>query len=164
MRIIDLLLPEYDREMGLVRKTLERVPEDRFAFKPHERSWSIGELAGHLANLPTWASETMKHTALDLPSGARLDPPADRAALLASFDERVRDARQRLAGASDAELMVPWTFKVDGREFFTMPRATVLRNFVLNHAVHHRGQLTVYLRLLDVPVPSLYGPSADEGA
>jgi uncharacterized damage-inducible protein DinB len=163
MRIIDLLLPEYDREMGLVRKTLERVPGDRFDFKPHDKSMSLGQLAGHLGTIPTWATETMKGTELNLKSdGPRLPAPDSRDALLAAFDGHVKDGRQRLADASDAELLVPWTFKVDGKALFTMPRATVLRNFVLNHAVHHRGQLTVYLRLLDVPVPSLYGPSADE--
>jgi uncharacterized damage-inducible protein DinB len=164
MRIIELLLPEYDREMGLARRVLERVPVERFAFKPHPRSMSLGELAGHLAHIPSWATEAMRATELALKrSEARLDVPETRDGLLAVFDTHVREGRRRLVDASDAELQVPWSFIVDDEVLFTMPRVTVLRTFVLNHAVHHRGQLTVYLRLLDVPVPAMYGPSADEG-
>lgn len=162
MPLIDLLLPEFDREMGLVRKVVERVPDAQLSFRPHTKSMSAGELATHLSNIPLWAAETMRTRELDLPSDARATVPDTVAAIVAHFDAQVADARRRLVDASDAELMIPWTFKVDGAALFTMPRVTVLRTFVLNHAVHHRGQLTVYLRLLDVPVPSLYGPSADE--
>lgn len=163
MRIIELLLPEYDREMGLARKVLERVPGDRFAFAPHPRSMTLGELAGHVANLPRWAAETLRGTEFEMtPAGATVGTPASTAALLEAFDAHTRVARQRLVDVSDAELLVPWSLKVDGAVLFTMPRVTVLRSFVLNHLVHHRGQLTVYLRMLDVAVPSLYGPSMDE--
>lgn len=163
MRIIDLLLPEYDREMGLARRVLERVPEEQFAFQPHPRSMSLGKLASHLAQIPSWASATMRGTALELAmSDARVVLLDTTAALLATFDRHVREGRQQLVDASDAELQVPWSFIVDDAVLFTMPRVTVLRTWVLNHAVHHRGQLTVYLRLLEVPLPPLYGPSADE--
>lgn len=162
MPLIDLLLPEFDREMGLSRRVLERVPDGGVSFKPHPKSMSAGELATHLSNIPFWAAETMRTKELDLPSDAKATVPGTTAAILAHHDAQVADARRRLVGVADAELMIPWTFKVDGTALFTMPRVTVLRTFVLNHAVHHRGQLTVYLRLLDVPVPSLYGPSADE--
>lgn len=165
MHIIDLLLPEFDREMALTRRALERVPDDRLDFAPHPRSMTLRQLAGHLAWLPYWVVEAMQRTEFDWRRGDPVpEPPAARDALLAQFDDRVKAARGRLAGSSDAELLVPWTFKVDGTVQFTMPRVTVLRTFVLNHTVHHRGQLTVYLRLLDVPVPSLYGPSGDEAA
>ncbi|MDP1569908.1 MAG: DinB family protein [Vicinamibacterales bacterium] len=163
MRIIEWLLPEYDREMGLTRRALARVPMDRADFRPHPRSMTLGALATHLATMPSWATETMTRTELGLRSSERIDPLATREALVAAFDGHVSRGRTHLASASDAELMVPWSFLVDDEVLFTMPRLAVLRTFVLNHTVHHRGQLTVYLRLLDVPVPSLYGPSADEG-
>ena len=165
MQIIELLLPEFDREMGLARRVLERAPEGRFAYRPHPRSMSLGELAGHVAHLPSWATETMQGTEFAMTRAeARRGPPESRTALLNEFDSHVSRARRLLAGASDAELLVSWSLKVDDEVLFTMPRVTVLRGFVLNHLVHHRGQLTVYLRLLDTPVPSLYGPSADEGS
>ena len=163
MQIIELLLPEFDREMGLARRVLERAPEGQFAYRPHPRSMSLGELAGHVAHLPYWATETMRGAEFAMTrSEARRDAPESRTVLLNEFDGHVSCARRLLAGASDAELLVPWSLKVDGDVLFTMPRVTVLRGFVMNHLVHHRGQLTVYLRLLGTPVPSLYGPSGDE--
>jgi uncharacterized damage-inducible protein DinB len=162
MSILDALLPEFDHEMATTRRVLERVPEARFAWKPHEKSMSLGELAGHLANIPNWCTITLKGTSLDLATLERNQPPATAAALLKGFDERTATARERLAAATDPEFMVPWTLKHGDQEFFTMPRISVLRTFVMNHAIHHRGQLTVYLRLNNVPVPAVYGPTADE--
>ena len=165
MPIADALLAEFDREMTTTRRVLERVPEERFDWKPHARSFSIGALAAHVASLPTWAVETLTRSEIDLDPGR--PPPAappSRRELLAAFDTNAAAARTALAGRSDAELTGMWSLTRGGRTLFSMPKAVVLRSFVFNHLIHHRGQLTVYLRLLDVPVPSVYGPSADEPA
>ena len=152
--------------MANTRRALERVPEDRLGWQPHPKSWSMGNLATHLANLPSWTNIAVKENQLDLAPGGveppRLPPAASRQELLQRFDENVKAARACLADASDPELLAPWTLLRAGTALFTMPKVGVLRSFVFNHIVHHRGQLTVYLRLNDVPVPSLYGPSADE--
>lgn len=165
MALVDALLPEFDHEMAVTRTVLERVPEEKFDWKPHAKSFSLGALATHVATLPTWGTETLTRAEFDI--GVGQQPPMalpSRKEVLATFDKNVADARAALAGKSDAELMSMWSLKRNGRTIFSMPKTTVLRSFVLNHLVHHRGQLTVYLRLLDVPVPSIYGPSADEPA
>jgi uncharacterized damage-inducible protein DinB len=164
MSIAESLLPEFDREMGLTRRLLERVPDGQFAWKPHDRSMTLGRLAEHLAELPMWAKVTIEDSGTDMAIGRPESyvPPGTRAAVLQMFDANVSRARAALSGRSDAELMAPWTLKAQGKELFTMPKATVLRGFVMNHMVHHRGQLSVYLRLHNVPIPSMYGPSADE--
>ncbi len=165
MALVDALLPEFDHEMAKTRTVLERVPEEKFDWKPHARSFSLGVLATHVATLATWATETLTRGDIDLDPNQ--PPPSSlpsRADLLAAFDRNVADARAALAGKTDAELLAMWSLKRGGRTLFTMPKTAVLRSFVLNHLVHHRGQLTVYLRLLDAPVPSIYGPSADEPA
>ena len=162
MPILDALLPEFDHEMATTRRVLERAPEAQFNWKPHDKSMSMGELAGHLANIPFWCTATLQDTSLDLAHYPRNAPPATRADLLKGFDERVTAARARLVSTTDPEFMVPWTLKHGDQEFFTMPRISVLRTFVMNHIVHHRGQLTVYLRLNNVPLPPIYGPTADE--
>ena len=166
MSIVQSLLPEYDHELATTRRLLERVPEAEFAWKPHPKSMTLGQLAGHVANIPFWCSATMAATFYDLAASndkeARLEAPESRAVLLEEFDKKVAAARASLANATDAEMMAPWTLKAQGKELFTMPKATVLRGFVMNHMVHHRGQLSVYLRLQNIPVPSMYGPSADE--
>ena len=162
MPLVDALLPEFDREMSTTRKVLERVPDDRFDWKPHAKSFSLGELAGHIANLPTWGEEALTKSEIDVGNGQRPTAPPSRAAMLKSFDRNVATVRAALAGKTDPELMAIWTLKRNGKTLFAMPKTTVLRSFVLSHVIHHRGQLTVYLRLLDLPVPSVYGPSADE--
>jgi uncharacterized damage-inducible protein DinB len=165
MALVDALLPEFDHEMTTARTVLERVPEAKLDWKPHVRSFSLGVLATHVAMLPTWATETLTRGEIDLdPNQASPSALSSRGDLLAAFDKNVADARAALAGKTDAELLAMWSLKRGGRTLFTMPKAAVLRSFVMNHLVHHRGQLTVYLRLLDVPVPSIYGPSADEPA
>jgi uncharacterized damage-inducible protein DinB len=161
MAIADALLPEFDREMTTTRKLLERVPEDRLAWKPHAKSWSLGELATHVATLPGWGAATLNLAEIDM-TGPPNTAATSRADLLGRFDKNVAETRAALVGKSDAEMMAPWSLKQSGRTVFTMPKAAVWRGFVLNHIVHHRGQLSVYLRLNDVPVPSIYGPSADE--
>lgn len=166
MAIKDSILPEYDHEMATTRKVLERVPEDKKDWQPHAKSMSLGRLSQHLATLPGWVMATMKQTELHMnpPGGPPYSPPEfeSKAAALALFDQNVREGREAIVAAEDAEFMVPWTFKSGGHTVFTLPRVAVLRSFVTNHIIHHRGQLSVYLRLNDVPVPSIYGPSADE--
>ena len=164
MPIVDALLPEFDHEMTVTRKLLERVPEDRLDWKPHQKSMSLGQLAQHVATIPMWGSVTMNQTELDVAGQPGLPPAKSQAELLALFDRHVADTRAALIGKGDGEFMVPWALKQGSRTIFSMPRASVWRSFVLNHLVHHRGQLSVYLRLNDVPLPSMYGPSADEGS
>jgi uncharacterized damage-inducible protein DinB len=166
MSIADALLPEFDREMGVTRRLLERVPDGTFAWQPHARSMTLGRLAEHLAELPQWIGATVDQSGVDLAAARRPEgyqPPATCAAVLAMFDQNVKAARAALAGRTDAELMAPWSLRRGEQLVFTMPKAGVLRAFVMNHIVHHRGQLSVYLRMHDVPLPSIYGPSADEG-
>jgi len=164
MSIAESLLPEFDHEMGLTRRILDRVPDGQFAWKPHDKSMTLGRLAEHLAELPGWARVSIVENGIDMASGRPPGyvAPATKAAVLAMFDKNVADARAALTGRTDAEMMAPWTLKAQGKEIFTMPKAVVMRGFVMNHMVHHRGQMSVYLRLQNVPVPSIYGPSADE--
>lgn len=159
-------LPEFDQEMALTRCVLERVPEDRFVWQPHPKSWPLGALATHVAWLGSWAALTLQSEELDLASPAAPPSPkpvSTRAALLALFDTMLVAARSALLQADATRLDQPWTLRAGEQEIFTLPRRAVLRTFVLNHLIHHRGQLEVYLRLNDVPLPALYGPSADEG-
>jgi len=164
MSISETLLPEFDREMGVTRRLLERLPDDQFSWKPHEKSMTLGRLAEHLAELPAWARVSIVDSGIDMatPRPEGYTSPASRAAVLAMFDKNVADARAALSGRTDGELMATWTLKAQGKVVFTMPKAMVLRGFVINHTIHHRGQLSVYLRLHNVAVPSMYGPSADE--
>jgi uncharacterized damage-inducible protein DinB len=168
MAISESLLPEFDQEMANTRKTLERVPEDKFAWKPHEKSWAMGGLATHLANLPSWAVLTLSQDSFDMapPGGEPWKNPlaSSRQELLEMFDKNIADARAAIAGASDERMFSPWSLLSGGNTLMTLPKIAVLRSFVMNHIIHHRAQLGVYLRLNDVPVPSIYGPSADEGA
>src|SRR5262245_51934597 len=168
MSISVSLLPEFDLEMANTRKALERVPDDKFGWKPHEKSWVMGGLATHLANLPSWTVFTINQDSLDLaPPGAepfKLEQKNSRQEILDDFDKNVAAARAAISGASDEELLKPWTLLKGGVTLMTLPKIAVMRGFVMNHIIHHRGQFTVYLRLNDVPVPSIYGPSADEGA
>ena len=162
MAIVDSLLPEFDHEMTVTRKLLERVPEERFGWKPHEKSYTLGQLAQHVATVPMWGSITINQSELDLGGGQQLPAVTNGAALLALFDGHVAGTRAALVGKSDGELMAPWTLKHDGKTLFSMPKAAVWRSFVMSHLIHHRGQLSVYLRIQNVPLPSMYGPSADE--
>ena len=162
MAIVDGLLPEFDHEMGVTRRLLERVPEDKFNWKPHAKSYSMIELATHVATIPSWGAPTLTQTELDLGGHNQNTAAASRAELVSRFDKNVGDTRATLVGKTDPELMVVWSLKNNGQTLFTMPRIAVWRSFVMHHMVHHRGQLSVYLRLNDVPVPAMYGPSADE--
>ena len=162
MPLVDALLPEFDHEMTTTRKLLERLPEDRFDWKPHAKSFSLGQLAQHVATIPMWGSMTISQTELDIAGSPPLPAMTTRSEILAAFDQNVRTTRAAIVDKSDAEWMVPWSLKSGAHTIFSIPRAGVWRSFVLNHLVHHRGQLSVYLRMLDVPIPSMYGPSADE--
>ena len=157
-----MMLPEFDHEMANTRKTLERVDDGRFDWKPHEKSFSLKGLAGHIANIPPWVKVTLDTEELDV--GQDFDQPTfeSTADILAYFDGQVAEARAALEAASGEDLMAPWSMVMEGETIFSMPKAAVIRSFIFNHNVHHRGQLTVYLRLLDIPVPAVYGPSADE--
>jgi uncharacterized damage-inducible protein DinB len=161
------LLPEFDQEMANTRKTLERVPEGKFSWKPHEKSGTMIWLANHLADIPSWVSFTINEDALDMaPNGIPMpQPPLPRTVkeLLEKFDKGVAEGRPTLAGAKDDHLLKPWSLMNNGQAIITMPRIDCLRIWVMNHTIHHRAQLGVYLRLNDIAVPAIYGPSADEG-
>ena len=162
MPMVDALLAEFDHEMTTTRKLLERVPEDRLDWQPHPKSYTLGQLAQHVATIPIWGLMTLRDTELDLGEGSAPPQMRTRAEMLTAFDENAAGTRAALVGRSDGELMVPWTLKNSGHTIFSMPRASVWRGFVMSHLIHHRGQLSVYLRMQDVPLPSMYGPSADE--
>jgi uncharacterized damage-inducible protein DinB len=160
--LVDALLPEFDREMTTTRKLLERVPDDKFEWKPHPKSMSLGQLAQHVATIPMWGSVTITQPGIDLGGSNQLPVMQNRADLLATFDKNVAETRAALNGRTDGEFMESWTLKNSGHTIFTAPKASVWRSFVMNHVIHHRAQLSVYLRMNDVPIPSIYGPSADE--
>ena len=161
--IAQSMLGEFDHEMNNLRKVLERVPENKPAFAPHPRSMPMARLAGHLAQLTDWLSMTLKTDELDFGKGDyKPFSPATRAELLARFDQGVASARGALASATDEQMMAPWTLKNGDTVYFTMPRVAVIRGMVLNHIIHHRAQLGVYLRMNDIPLPGMYGPSADD--
>ncbi len=155
------MLEEFDQEMTTTRRLLERVPGDQGQWKPHAKSFSLGHLAQLVSWMPGWITNTVKETGLDLASGPKYSyEPTEK--LVADFDRNVREARAALASASDDALNKPWSLMMGGKPIWTAPRIAVLRTHI-SHLIHHRGQLSVYLRLRDVPVPSIYGPTADEG-
>jgi uncharacterized damage-inducible protein DinB len=157
------ILPEFDHEMENTRKSLERVPEDKFSFKPHAKSMTLGALATHLATINHWAEAILGLESFDVRTAPPNPELKTRAEVLAAFDKNTATARKAIADATDAHLLKPWTLTAGSKTVLTMPRVAVVRSFLLNHTIHHRAQLGVYLRLNDVPVPSIYGPSADEG-
>ena len=167
MTIGQMLLDEFDQEMASTRKTLERCPDEKWNWKPHEKSGTLGWLAGHVGTVPEWISMTINTQELDYApvGGPAFEPPkiSNCRELLAAFDKGSAEARAALAKVSDADIMKGWKLLAGGQEIFTMPRAACIRSMCLNHMIHHRAQLTVYFRLLGVAVPGLYGPSADEG-
>jgi uncharacterized damage-inducible protein DinB len=157
------LLAEYDHEVATTLKLIERVPADRLAWKPHDKSMTLGGLAQHIANLPTWTAPILEQASFDLATAPpNLPEPSSQEEILERFERSTAKARQAL-DKTDAELTAPWTLRRAGQEMFTMPRIAAFRSFVLSHLIHHRGQLSVYLRLNDIAVPAIYGPSADEG-
>jgi uncharacterized damage-inducible protein DinB len=162
MAIKDILLPEFDEEMRNTRKLLERVPEHSLAYKPHEKSMTLGRLASHVAELPTWAKHSLELDSLDITPGQQPHLANSREELLATFDKNVAEARELIVRTTDEQLQKVWTLKFGGNTIFSMPRYMVLRKTAINHLIHHRAQLGVYLRLNEVEIPGMYGPSADE--
>jgi len=166
MSIAQSLIPEFDQEMASTRKVLERIPTEKWNWKPHEKSGTLGWLAAHVGTIPGWYTMTLQTENLDYApvDGPQYEPPKilNTQQLLAAFDKESAEARAALSKASDADFTVNWTLLAGGKEIFTMPRIACLRSMVMNHMIHHRAQFTVYLRLLNVPIPGLYGPSADE--
>ena len=160
MSIGESLLPEFDQEMATTRRLLERVPGEKGEWKPHPKSFALGHLAQLVSWMPGWITNTLRETALDLGKAGGYSFQSTES-LLAGFDKNVREARAALAASKDADYMVPWALKRGDQVLYSALRGAVVRNHI-SHLSHHRGQLTVYLRLLDVPIPSIYGPTADE--
>lgn len=163
-RLAAAFLAELDNEAKTTRACLERVPMDKLDWKPHEKSMAMGRLAVHCAEMFGWTKETCKQDVLDFAT-ADFKPfePTSSEELLAFFDDHIEKAKAILGETSDETFLTDWTMRNGEQVYFTMPKVAVMRTFVLNHIIHHRGQLSVYLRLNDIPVPSIYGPSADEG-
>jgi len=161
--ISQAILPEFDHEMANTRKSLERIPEDKFSFKPHPKSMALGALATHLATINHWAEAIFGQESFDVGTAPPTPELKTRAEVLDAFDKNTSTARKAIADSTDAHFMKPWALKAGGNTIFTLPRVGVVRSFLLNHGIHHRAQLGVYLRLNDIAVPSIYGPSADEG-
>ena len=166
MTIGQSMLPEFDEEMKNTRKMLERVPDDKWGWKPHEKSGTMGWLAGHVGTVPEWIAMTIKTEELDYApvDGPSYEPPkiTNRKELLAAFDKASAEARAALSSVSDQEIVKGWKLLAGGKEIFTLPHVACIRGMCMNHLIHHRAQLTVYFRLVGVPVPGMYGPSADE--
>lgn len=165
MPIIDSVLTELDQEAAITKRVLERVPGDRLTWKPHQKSMSLGQLALHVAMIPGEVAGMLVTNEFEM-TPAELNsipaPPETSADIMKAHEESLARAKQILSGLDDTAVMTPWRLKVGSAVVFSAPKAGIVRSIVLNHWYHHRGQLSVYLRLLDVPVPSIYGPSADE--
>lgn len=153
---------DLEKELGVNRALLERVPDDKLDWKPHPKSFSLGALATHVAMLPFWITSTVQNDFFDLSLATHATPPANREGILQLFEQISGDMRQALDAASDADLMRPWELRMGDKVLMTMPKIAVIRGMGISHFIHHRGQLSVYLRLLDVPLPPMYGPTADE--
>lgn len=166
MSLSDMFLPEFDYEMANTRKVLERIPDDKLQWRAHEKSNPIGWVGMHLAEIPGWVDVTLNQDALDIdpPGGQpyRTPVPSSRQEILDRFDKSVAAGRAAISAATDEQFAQPWSLLQRGQTIFTLPKAAVLRSFVLSHAIHHRAHLCVYLRLNNIPVPALYGPSGDE--
>jgi uncharacterized damage-inducible protein DinB len=162
MSIAQMLLPEFDQEMANTRKMLERVPDGKFDYKPHEKSMTLGRLAAHTCEIASYASATIRVERMDFTGEEKPFSPATRKELLDAFDKYVAESREMLSKATDEDLMKIWTLTYKGNQIFSMPRSAVLRSMVMGHLIHHRAQLGVYLRLNNVAIPGMYGPSADE--
>ena len=161
---VDSIAREFDRETQTTRTHLERLPEDKLDWRPHEKSFTAGGLASHIVECVSWAEAIFNRDEFDFdPATYKAFTAVSVADLLKAFDERIAAGKQALARTVDADLLKPWQLKIKGRSRFEKPKADVFRDFTLSHLIHHRGQLSVYLRLLNVPVPGSYGPTADEG-
>jgi uncharacterized damage-inducible protein DinB len=164
MSISQMLLPEFDQEMSNTRKLLELVPEDKFNYKPHEKSMSMGQLASHIADMAGWAQPTIETDVLELKSDFKPYAASSRTDLLQTFDKNIASARAAIVQVDDEHLKKTWKLKFNGETVLSLPRSMAVRSMILNHIIHHRAQLSVYLRLNNVEIPGMYGPSADETA
>jgi uncharacterized damage-inducible protein DinB len=166
MSYAEMILPEYDQEMAGARKVLERIPEDKLEWRAHPKSNTIGWNANHLVEIPGWVEPTLLHSTFDMApvGGPRYLSPklTTRKEILELFDRNVAAGRTALSKVRDESLGEMWSLAEAGKVLLTMPRAAAIRGFVLNHLIHHRAILTVYLRLNNISVPALYGPSGDE--
>jgi uncharacterized damage-inducible protein DinB len=163
MAIVDVLLSEFDQEMAVTRKVIERVDSSKLGWQPHEKSMSLGRLAGHVAEVPQWGFSILSEPEYNMVRGDYKPTTYTNVdEILAAHDATTAKVRAALAGQSDADLMAIWTFKLDGQARFAMPRVAAWRSWVMNHLIHHRGQLSVYLRQTGSKVPAIYGPSGDE--
>lgn len=162
MNAIKPLIAEFDNEVAVTRKLMERLPDEKFDWKPHEKSMSAGKLGSHLADIPEWMVSVLKENEFNLSPEYQPFEASNRRELLREFDQRTAEMRAGLASLTPEKLSEEWALTREGEVLFQMPRGAVIRTFGINHLVHHRGQLSVYLRLLDIPVPAIYGPSADE--
>lgn len=161
MSIAQQLLPQYDNEMTITRGILAVLPDADWDWRPHPKSTPLGVLGNHVANLGGLVATIVDSPVLDAGAGGRPEDASNVAALLRRWDEAVPVGRKALAGCSDEAMMAEWSFKKGGQVMMAIPRVAAIQTFVLSHMIHHRGQLSVYLRLRDVPLPSIYGPSAD---
>jgi len=157
-----MLLPEFEEEMKNTRKLLECIPDSKLDTQQHPKSMTLAQLATHVAQVPGWTKHLLDEEVLDLSPDMKPPVAASRAELLDTFDRGVLEARGRIRTASDDYWQTTWTFKISGETVFSMPRGAVMRSMIMNHLIHHRAQLGVYLRLHDVAIPGMYGPSADE--
>ena len=162
MAMIDGMLEELDREAQTTRRVLERVPGDKLAWKPHAKARTLGELALHIAMVPGAVAEMIASPSPAQPPKFSDPKPTSAAELIPALEQSIGKAKRALGGMDDATLLATWRLMAGERELFAVPRVALLRSIMLNHWYHHRGQLTVYLKELDVPIPSIYGPSADE--
>ncbi len=166
MSIAEMILPEFEQEMAGTRKTLERIPDDKLDWKAHPKSNTIGWVGGHLAEIPGWVEGTLTQDSWDInpPGGEPYRTPQFKShqEMLDVFDKNVAAAKKAIAATSDEAFMKPWSLLSGGETLMTMPRLAVIRGFVISHTIHHRAYLCCYLRLNDIPVPALYGPSGDE--
>jgi uncharacterized damage-inducible protein DinB len=161
MRTADSLIMELEQEAKTTRRVLERLPEAKFSWRPHAKSMSLGQLGLHVAQTPGQVAKLAKAN-MENPPQFQQAEAASTQELLSALDASVAEAKAALSGWDDAKMMETWSMSAGGKTIMAMPRVGLLRAIMLNHWYHHRGQLVVYLRLLDVPVPSVYGPSADE--
>jgi len=162
MEVIDVMRAEFEQEVASTRKALERITTESFAWSPHDKSMSMGQLVSHLVEIPSWVGSILEQDKFEMEADFKPYEAESIEGALEYFDDSAKEALEKMEGRSNENLLETWTFKMGGEVALAMPRVAVLRAFILSHLIHHRGQLTVYLRLNDIPVPAIYGPSADE--
>jgi uncharacterized damage-inducible protein DinB len=159
-----MLLREFDQEMASTRKLLECVPDERLTWQPHDKSMSLARLAGHVAELPNWAVRVLETESFEITPGRNPFIPGSSGEVMAAFEKNVSGARAAIGGATDEDMAMDWSLVMGGRKVMTLPRFLAIRSMMMNHLIHHRAQLGVFLRLNHVPIPGMYGPSADDKA